>query len=109
MAQTFLQPKFIGTKDKVLKFNNNLQLEAVYAEISGIQPQIVVYADTGSTVTCSKDGLVLTGVEDNGKWVFNIPSTGIWTCTGTNPLSVTRSENVNVTVIKQYTAILVFT
>lgn len=101
MSQTFLQEKFIGTVDKVLQFDNNLELKAVNASISGIQPQILVSSNSGATITASCKGVVMTGVESSGKWEFNVPFTGIWTITGTLD-STTETTTVEVTVLKQY-------
>ena len=101
MAQTFLEKKFIGTKDKLLQYDNNLQLQAVNAVIVGIQPQILIYCESGATVNCSKDGIVFTAIEDNGKWYFNLPSTGTWVCNASLD-GRSGSVSINVTKIKQY-------
>lgn len=108
MAQTFLQEKFVGTKDKVLRFNNNLQLEAVNVSISGISPQLLVSCTTGATITASCNGVVLSAVEDSGTWTFNLPYTGVWTVSGVLN-SATGSTEVNVTALQQYQVTLSLT
>jgi hypothetical protein len=45
--------------------------------------QIFVTVETGSTVTCSKGGTVLTTTEDNGVWRFTGIENGTWTVTAT--------------------------
>lgn len=42
---------------------------------------LIVRAPTGSTVTCSKDGVTKTAVEDNGTWIFTGLDLGVWTVT----------------------------
>ena len=103
MSQTFLQEKFIGREGQVLKFNDQGILEAVDISIQSIKPQIVVYTETGSAVTCSRQGVVLTAEENNGKWVFNLPNIGNWECVAINSLGDMGSNTVEVTEVKQYT------
>jgi len=102
MAQTFLQPKFVGTTNKLLQFDNAGVLQAVDVTISGILPQIVVMTETGSQVTCNKDGVTLTATEQSGKWVFNVPTKGSWTCSVLTPGGEAASDIVNVLETKQY-------
>lgn len=103
MSQTFLQEKFIGREGQVLKFNNEGVLEAVDISIQSIKPQIVVYTETGSAVTCNRQGVVLTAEEDNGKWIFNLPNIGNWECIAINSLGDIGQSTVEVTEVKQYT------
>lgn len=102
MAQTYLQEKFEGRENQVLKFNSQGELEAVDIEIRSIKPQIVVTAETGSTVTCNRSGVVLSATEDSGKWVFNLPSIGNWECIAINSIGDIGKETVEVTELKQY-------
>ena len=102
MAQTFLQPKFVGTTNKLLQFNSAGVLQAVDVTISGILPQIVVMTETGSQVTCNKDGVTLTATEQSGRWVFNVPTKGSWTCSVLTSGGESASDIVNVLDTKQY-------
>ena len=58
--------------------------------------QIDVEYPEGSACTCSNGSKTLTAKTTDGKWVFNVPSTGTWTVTATGS-GKTRSESVSIT------------
>ena len=61
---------------------------------SGKKSQIIVTADTGSTVTCSKGTTVKTANEENGTWTFVGLSLGTWTITATSANGNTKTKTV---------------
>lgn len=56
---------------------------------------IAVMAPTGSTVTCTKDGIVKTAVEKNGVWIFQRIENGLWAIKATKgSQSVTQTLDI---------------
>lgn len=49
----------------------------------GDKSVLLVYAPTGSKVTCAKGNIIKQAVENNGLWRFNSLENGDWTITGT--------------------------
>ncbi|MBQ9487130.1 MAG: hypothetical protein IJU91_04915, partial [Selenomonadaceae bacterium] len=70
----------------------------------GLLPRVIVYSQSGNTVTMSKDGVTLTAAESNGTWSFNIPDYGNWTVTATKN-DTTKTFTVNVDAVKIYESI----
>lgn len=82
--------------------------DAILSIPSGLLPQIVVTAPTGSTVTCTKGGRTLTATEVSGTWTFDIPDYGTWVINASKG-SESASESVEVTEVKQYSISLAYT
>lgn len=76
---------------------------------SGLKPQIVVTAPTGSTVTCTTpSGVVLTATEAGGTWMFaNLPSLGTYTVTATLGSS-SRTQSVTVDKVGRFAVTISF-
>ena len=101
---TYLQPKFVGTADKVLRFNPSGGLDAVDPPAASIKPLLKVAGTTGSTVTIAYNGATYTPTEQSGTgiWYQELPYTGYTaTLTATNG-SATVTETANITVSKMY-------
>ena len=71
----------------------------------GLLPQIIVTAEPGSTVTCTKGDIVLTAEEVDGTWTFDVTDYGKWTVAAeyNSLLTVTT---VFVDCVKQYAVTL---
>ena len=68
----------------------------------GLLPKFYVHADTGTTVTATKDGTTATGEEiDTGFFSIDIPDYGEWLVTGVVSGSTT-STTVVVDTVKEY-------
>ncbi len=76
-----------------------------YGGGSANQAVIVVTAPTGSTVTATLEGNVLTAQEINGTWTFKVRKFGTYTITATLG-SQTASTTVNVTEATTYNVAL---
>ena len=72
-----------------------------------VLPQIVVKAPTGSTVTCTKGGTVLTASEVSGTWTFDVTDYGIWVINAVMG-GKSASDTVGVTEVKQYNVSLAY-
>lgn len=90
----------------VLKYRDKVgspwQVVGITGQTIGMFPQIIVTAPTGSTVTCSKGGKVLTTEEVGGKWTFNVPEYGEWTVS-----DGTSSDIVVVDAVKQFSRMFI--
>lgn len=71
------------------------------------QAVIVVTAPTGSTVTATLEGNVLTAQEINGTWTFRVRKFGTYTVTATRG-SETASKQVDVTEATTYNVTLAY-
>ena len=69
---------------------------------------IVVRAPTGSNVTATLGSTVITGIERNGVWTFNVTTYGVWTIKATLG-SNSATTKVNVTSEKVYNVTLAYT
>ena len=123
--QSFLQERFKDIVDsstiapgKVLKFNDNNELECVVPVVEGMQAQIVATAsvsipasgETISSVTCTGQGVTIVGILQNGKYIFNIPTLGAYTITATSSTGKIGTQDIIVDEIKRYlTAVVVET
>lgn len=85
-----------------------LNTHYAYGGGSANQAVIVVTAPTGSTVTATLEGNVLTAQEINGTWTFKVRKFGAYTVTATLG-SQTASAQVNVTEAKTYEVTLAYT
>lgn len=67
----------------------------------GILPQIIVTAQAGSNITCTKGTTVLTAQEVSGTWTFNVPEYGEWTVSSGTDFSI-----VVVDTVKQFCTVI---
>lgn len=65
---------------------------------NGFCPQIVVTAFSGSTVTCTKEGITLTAEEMDGTWTFDVPEYGEWNISVNGEIL----DKIIVNAVKQY-------
>lgn len=116
--QGFLQERFVDilqnpediAEGKVLQYDSNGDLRCVIPTTGGILAQVVAYVDADAleagdyveSVTCVGNGVTQTGINQNGKYIFTIPSLGTYTITATSHSGITASEVVDVTIVKQY-------
>ena len=68
---------------------------------SGMNPQIIVTAPTGSTVTAALGGKIYTAQEQSGKWTINVRGYGTYTVTATLG-GQKATTTVVVNTVKQY-------
>lgn len=85
-----------------------LNTHYAYGGGSANQAVIVVTAPTGSTVTATLEGNVLTAQEINGTWTFKVRKFGVYTVKATLG-NQTASTTVNVTEAKTYEVKLAYT
>lgn len=111
--KTTLQEKFNTVPgvavNRLLKFNNNGELEAVSISAQGILPQIKVIATAGYIVTCKKNvtGASLISASANypaNTWFFNVPELANYIVSvQQNASSTATNYSVTVSDYKQYT------
>lgn len=73
----------------------------------GMNPQIIVTAPTGSTVTAALGGKTYTAQEQNGKWTINVRGYGTYTVTATLG-GQKATTTVVVNTVKQYPVTLAY-
>ena len=96
------------TLQKKADLDENGKVPESQLPILGFNPQIVVTAPTGSTVTCTKDTIVLEVDEVEGTWTFDVPDYGTYIITATKGSSTATGE-VSVEVVQKYTIALDYT
>ena len=74
---------------------------------SGMNPQIIVTAPTGSTVTAALGGKTYTAQEQSGKWTINVRGYGTYTVTATLG-GQKATTTVVVNTVKQYPVTLAY-
>lgn len=73
----------------------------------GLMPQILVFVETGTTVTAINGENSVTAVSQNGTAVLDIPEYGTWTISAEKSGGV-ASASITIDAVKQYTVTLQF-
>lgn len=81
-------------------------VSAINAITTGTELKIVVSATTGSTVTATKDTLVVSGTSVDGSCTLIVPEAGTWSVKAT--LGGQTSDMISVSFVDSYAVILTF-
>ena len=90
-----------GQAGGVASLDENGKVPEAQIPSMGFQPQIVVTAPTGSTVTATQGSKVYTASESSGTWTFKVEDYGTYTITATKG-TLTATGEVIVEAVQQY-------
>ena len=100
-ANIWLDPDVEEDDGYYTKAEIDYKLKHIGGGGGGLLPQIIVTAEPGSTVTCTKGDIVLTAEEVDGTWTFDVPEYGEWVVT-----SGYNTQTVFVNTVMQYYVVM---